>query len=64
MKHFALGRLPVGQMNKTEQRYAGVLEALKRHVRDLERENKRLLTQLELAEDWRTKQEQQLEKIR
>lgn len=31
MKHFALGRLPVGQMNKTEARYADVLEALKRN---------------------------------
>jgi hypothetical protein len=31
MKHFALGRLPVGQMNKTEAKYASVLEALKRN---------------------------------
>lgn len=30
MKHFALGRLPVGQMNKTEIAYAAVLEGLKR----------------------------------
>jgi hypothetical protein len=29
MKHFALGRLPVGQMNKTEAAYAVLLEALK-----------------------------------
>jgi hypothetical protein len=29
MKHFALGRLPVGQMNKTELAYAGLLEGLK-----------------------------------
>lgn len=30
MKNFALGRLPVGQMNKTEIAYATVLEGLKR----------------------------------
>lgn len=30
MKHFALGRLPVGKMNKTEIAYASVLEGLKR----------------------------------
>ena len=29
MKHFVLGRLPVGQMNKTEMAYAGLLEGLK-----------------------------------
>lgn len=29
MKNFALGRLPVGQMNKTEMAYAGLLEGLK-----------------------------------
>lgn len=29
MKHFALGRLPVGQMNKTETAYAALLETLK-----------------------------------
>lgn len=28
--HFALGRLPVGKMNKTELSYATVLEGLKR----------------------------------
>lgn len=31
MKHFALGRLPIGQMNNTEMKYASVLEGLKRH---------------------------------
>lgn len=30
MKHFALGRLPVGAMNKTEAAYAATLEILKR----------------------------------
>jgi hypothetical protein len=30
MKNFALGRLPIGQMNKTEMAYAAVLEGLKR----------------------------------
>ena len=29
MKHFALGRLPVGHMNKTEAAYAALLETLK-----------------------------------
>lgn len=29
MKHFALGRLPPGQMNGTEAKYAAVLESLK-----------------------------------
>jgi hypothetical protein len=29
MNNFALGRLPVGQMNKTEAAYAGLLEGLK-----------------------------------
>jgi len=29
MKHFALGRLPVGAMNKTEARYAVMLEGMK-----------------------------------
>ncbi len=29
MKNFALGRLPVGQMNKTETAYASLLEGLK-----------------------------------
>lgn len=29
MKNFALGRLPVGQMNKTEAAYAALLEQLK-----------------------------------
>lgn len=28
-KNYALGRLPQGQMNKTEQRYAGHLEMMK-----------------------------------
>jgi hypothetical protein len=30
MKNFAIGRLPVGQMNKTEAAYAGLLDGLKR----------------------------------
>jgi hypothetical protein len=30
MRSFALGRLPVGVMNKTEAKYAGELELLKR----------------------------------
>lgn len=30
MKHFALGRLPVGKMNNTELRYSAVLEGQKR----------------------------------
>lgn len=34
MKHFALGRLKQGQMNKTEQRYADTLE-LMRHAGDV-----------------------------
>ncbi len=29
MKHLALGRLPVGKMNKTEERYANMLEGMK-----------------------------------
>jgi hypothetical protein len=34
MKHFALGRLKSGQMNKTEERYAATLELL-RHAGDI-----------------------------
>jgi hypothetical protein len=34
VKHFALGRLKTGQLNKTEQRYADTLE-LMRHAGDI-----------------------------